>query len=254
MKCRKYGKGRILILLLGFIIGIVFGTWIYTKNNAFVRRFMKCHHNYEVGRRPRSIHEEFQPSLLVFVGMLIEIAEIETRARILYNDWEASAPGKIVFFTIKKTDISSLNNVSISVVHLEGIQSNSKIEIKYLGMLRYITSHHLSRFKWFMLAQHDSFINVDKLSFLRHLNCLKDFILVPERDEMQEGRPKQTSYLFSPGIIISKTFLQKISIYLAHCFQRFSSIQHGDVHTCFEKSFTIDWKQDQQVRHSSKII
>lgn len=116
-----------------------------------------------MGRPPRS---------LVFVGVMTAQKYVDTRAYEIYSTWAQNlvANGSLAFF-VSSTTRSQLQSAQMPLVRLSNVDDSYPPQKKSFSMLKYFYDHLLNEYEWFMRADDDVYLRMDKLEVvLRSLN------------------------------------------------------------------------------------
>lgn len=193
---------------------------------------------------------------LLFVGVITAEKYMETRAKSSYLTWGKSVPGKIFFFTKS----NSTNIANLPIIKLPEIDDSYPPQKKSFRMLKFMYENYLDKFGWFLRADDDVYIKMDKLEeFLRNLNSSKHlYIGQPGFGVKSEFGKLNLSHnecfcMGGPGIIISRETLRTIGPYLDFCFNHLIFTYHEDVEVgrCINKfvniTCTVNYEVSKQV-------
>ncbi len=264
---RNGHKRQTLTIVCAFLLGLNLGFWL-SKNARIVRHVLRCHHRvYLVGKsRPQALDQEVERNTaFLLVGVFVNTEVHERKTGNLYNDFGAEANIKYIFFA-SKTNTSLYNK---QVAYLEGLDAST--EILYLRMFSHVCRQYGDKFEWFMFTESSFFVNIDTVEFLRNLNYSKEHLFLPEgsaSDYRYDGRNNGSRIdiagsnrtkidhtsgetqeyfvsnidivdIFHPGIIMSRSLLQKLSRLTQPCANKRNGFRE-----CFENRVTISWPND----------
>lgn len=194
------------------------------------------------------------PRNLLFVGVMTAQKYVDTRAYEIYSTWAQNllANGSVAFFVSSTTE-SHLGGVQIPLVRLPNVDDSYPPQKKSFSMLKHFFDHYLNQYEWFMRADDDVYVRLDKLEvFLRSLNSSQPLFLgqaglgTPEEyGQLSLGEDDNycmgkaillkvlvLDYIFlllgGPGIIISRETLRRIGPHIDECFRSMLTT-HEDV-------------------------
>lgn len=180
-------RGNWTKVICKFLLGLVAGVVLASQFQSFV--FLStselCSHFKvpPVRRHPlrlenpepsEAVPQEPEGRQLLLVGVMTADKYISTRARAVYETWGQRVPGKILFFTAGKRDNASAtdrDDEQLPVIRLKGVDDSYPPQKKSFMMLKYIYENYGGKFEWFMRADDDVFVRMEKLElFLRNIN------------------------------------------------------------------------------------
>lgn len=129
---------------------------------------------------------------------------ISTRARAVYETWGHLVPGKILFFTAGTQNVTD----ELPVIRLKGVDDSYPPQKKSFMMLKYMYEHYGNQFEWFMRADDDVFVRVERLVlFLRNVNSSRAaFIGQAGKGILVLFDCSMSSYNNSPQLLIGHSF------------------------------------------------
>jgi len=176
-------------------------------------------HHYQ----PRNLNEEYVFKKQLFVAVLTQQAYLKTRAKSLYSTWGKNID-KLIFFVGEDCNISA-DIAYLPIVKLDGIPDQVYPPLKKtFAVMQYMYDHHRSEFSWFMRADDDMYLRVEKLKNLLSQIHPYDRVYMGRagtgrKDDL--GRllllPHEKYCMGGPGIIISTTTLRELGPHLSNC-------------------------------------
>lgn len=112
------------------------------------------------------------PRNLLFVGVMTAQKYVDTRAYEIFSTWAQNLlPNGSVAFFVSSTTESRLSGVQMPLIRLRNVDDSYPPQRKSFSMLKYFYDNLLDQYEWFMRADDDVYVRLDKLEvFLRSLN------------------------------------------------------------------------------------
>ena len=180
-------------------------------------------HNTVNVKRPRTLSEElnFRMRKPLFIGVVTAQKLLPTRANAVNKTWGALAP-KLTFFSSQGKD----GDHGLPVVSLPGVDDTYPPQKKVYRMLKYMHDNYIHEYNWFMRADDDLYVRVEKLiNFLSHLDPNEElYIGQPGFGKLEDlERIKLHSHehycMGGPGVIFSRALLVRLAPHLEDCLR-----------------------------------
>ena len=175
--------------------------------------------------QPRNLNEEYVFKKQLFVAVLTQQAYLKTRAKSLYSTWGKHID-KLIFFVGEDCNISA-DLAYLPIVKLDGIPDQVYPPLKKtFAVMKYMYHHYTSEFNWFMRADDDMYLRVDKLkNLLSQIHPYGHVYMgragTGRKDDL--GRllllPHEKYCMGGPGIIISTATLRELGPHLSNCLE-----------------------------------
>ena len=171
----------------------------------------------------------------LFIGVMTSANYLDTRAKGLNETWASELPGDVEYFVgNSKSFQNKTNQLPIRVLR-EVIDIEYPPQKKVMAMLKYMYKNYIDEYQWFMRADDDVYVRIDKLKgYLQSLDSFGDTVIgqggTGKRREVHKlGLMKHECYcLGGPGVIMSRSVLRKIGPNLDRCLSEVVS-NHEDV-------------------------
>lgn len=166
--CAKMAKNaKILKLFIGIVIG-------YGLSHLIQLNSATCKQNTAVHEEEHNTQNSSQnDGKLLFVGVMTAAKYLENRAQAIQDTWAKNVPGSLVFFSSEASYSKSLPLVS-----LVGIDDSYPPQKKSFAMLKYMHDHFIDQYEWFMRADDDVYVRMDRLeSLLRSVDSRKPWFI-----------------------------------------------------------------------------
>lgn len=226
-------------LFLGLVVSFSFSVW----TSQFVDfPPLRCLHTaartsvakVKDAARPNHIKRELLPRRFIFIAVMTSEKYITTRARGVWETWGRNIPGRLVFFT-GRMNHSSYYKQDMPIIQLDVQDDTYPPQRKSFIMLKYVYENFLQRYKWFIRADDDVYMRIDRLgSYLKRLDSSEDIVIGQpgvgnKREVGKLGLGKNDNFcLGGPGIIMTSNVLKKTGPHLLHCLNETASF-HEDV-------------------------
>lgn len=226
--------------ILGLIFGILCSHLV--KQYFDITQLEECPRTIRIIRKQKPMNPmdliglqdnetiENSDSTLLFVGVMTAEKYLPTRARAVYETWGSDLPGKIAFFSSEYS-----YDESMPLVALPGVDDTYPPQKKSFMMLQYMFDHFGDKFEWFLRADDDVYIRMDKLeNLLRSVDSRKPWFIG------QAGRGNSEEFgllsldndenfcMGGPGVILSRETLKRIAPHLKTCLNSLYTT-HEDV-------------------------
>ncbi|KAK7492406.1 hypothetical protein BaRGS_00016279 [Batillaria attramentaria] len=175
--------------------------------------------------------EDLATSNLLFVGVMTSRRYLRTRAKAIYDTWGSLLNGSIVFFVGEGDNID--DDLPVEILH-DVTDTEYPPQRKSFAMLDFMYRKFGHRFSWFMRADDDLFVDVNRLkTLLRSLDGSFSWYL----GHPGTGRPEEVGQLGLPlgsaycmggtGVLLSRDVLGALSGRLKGCLEK-SVTDHED--------------------------
>nr|XP_027198722.1 chondroitin sulfate synthase 1-like [Dermatophagoides pteronyssinus] len=230
---------------------------ISTKNNDLANTFYSIH-NLTTNRN--NINQNDQRKLLL-IGVMTTKSFLTTRAKTIYETWGHDLNGDILFFTSS----NQKTNSNLPLVALPQVDDSYPPQKKSFFMFKFMNDYFGNHYKFFMRADDDLFVNVERLKqFLESLNNSESIYIgqtgVGNKDEFgQLNLSMHDNFCMGgPGVILSFKSLQKIATNIKYCLQNlYSTHEDVEIGRCLHRfaGISCTWSYDMQnlFHHNSSI-
>ncbi|KRY34703.1 Chondroitin sulfate synthase 1 [Trichinella spiralis] len=212
--------GRPVRRWLLFLIGLGLGILLMRRSAAQCGK--TCTASTVLGKRRQ----------LLFVGVMTAEKYLNTRASTIMRTWAKNLPGRVQFFV---GDGAGRLPSGMPIVRLPGVDDTYPPQKKSLAMLHYIHAKYGDHFDWFLRADDDLYVKVEKLeAFLVQLNSSQPMII----GQTGFGKPfeqgklgldtNQPYCMGGPGVLLSREALRRTAPHVHLCLADFRST-HEDV-------------------------
>ena len=179
--------------------------------------------------RYRYLSNELAPRRLLLVGVVTAQRYLDTRVRGIYQTWGKEAIQVDVglhFYTGQGPGGAS--PTELSIVSLADVEDNQyPPQRKVFAMLRHMYDHHIDTYDFFMRADDDAYVKVDRLlDLLKGVNPAQDIYMGSpgfgrehDQDRIRLGREGQSDRycMGGPGVIFSRSALRRLAPHLNEC-------------------------------------
>ncbi|XP_035690613.1 chondroitin sulfate synthase 1-like isoform X1 [Branchiostoma floridae] len=179
-----------------------------------------------------SIKKQHQNHL--YIGVLTAKKYLQSRAVAVYETWGKQVPGKVEFFSAYDPKHRTPRGIPV-VTNIPGIDDTYPPQKKSFLMLKYMHDFYIDKYEWFIRADDDAYIRVDKLQrFLRLVNSSKPLYIGQSGSGKKNeiGKlglgPSDNYCMGGPGVILSRETLRRIAPHISHCLKNMYS-KHEDV-------------------------
>ena len=165
----------------------------------------------------------------ILVSILTANKFLDTRAKAIYETW-AKREKHVLFFTQSKQ-----LETFLPIIFLPGTDDSYPPQKKSFTMFKFLYDNYLNSYEWFVRADDDVYIKLDKLKiFLKKLDSKKALYIG------QPGlihSPVHPFCMGGPGVILSRETLRRIGPHLNYCYQNLIQTEHEDVEIgrCIQK-------------------
>lgn len=175
----------------------------------------------------------------LFIGVMTAQKYFDQRVIHILNTWGKDADHFLVFFT----SFSSNPNLELPIVYLPTVDDSYPPQKKSFLMLKFIHDHFIDQFDWFMRADDDVFVDVEKLEiFLRQLDPSRPYLI----GQMGLGKMNEFGHLGlndddnfcmgGPGILMSRATLRELVPNIQYCLKHlYSTHEDVEVGRCVHK-------------------
>ncbi|XP_035690669.1 chondroitin sulfate synthase 1-like isoform X1 [Branchiostoma floridae] len=168
----------------------------------------------------------------IYIGVMTARKYLNSRVVAVYETWGKQVPGKVEFFSAYDPKHRTPRGIPV-VTNIPGIDDTYPPQKKSFLMLKYMHDFYIDKYEWFIRADDDVYIRVDKLQkFLRSVNSSKPLYIGQSESSQKNERLSMSSSdsfcLGGPGVILSRETLRRIAPHISHCLKNMYS-KHEDV-------------------------
>ncbi|XP_070543153.1 chondroitin sulfate synthase 3-like [Ptychodera flava] len=179
----------------------------------------------------------------LYVGVLTAGRFLKTRATACNRTWGQGVPDLEFFSQVKTT-----NDWSLPIVTLQNISDDVyPPQQKAFEMLKYMCNHHIHDFNWFLRADDDVYVKVDKLlAFLSQIDHGKMVYIGQPGHGFPEVRHKlgldgHNFCMGGPGVVFSRAALMGLCPHLDQCMAAVVSKEEDvEIGRCVTKHLGIE--------------
>ncbi|KAI0989914.1 hypothetical protein GJ496_006570 [Pomphorhynchus laevis] len=199
------------------------------------------------------INTESLERKLVLVAVMTSAKFVNTRIPVIMDTWFKDIPGKVIFYSSEKT-VAKRN---IPLVRLKGVTDIYPPQKKSFLMMKHLYDNFGNNYEWFMRVDDDMYIKADKLqNFLSSMDSRNAYFIgqpgmgiLSEKGKIGLG-PRDNFCMGGPGMIISKTTLQRFVPHISECLLDLRSL-HEDVEIgrCIRKFANVSCTWNYEMLH-----
>lgn len=171
----------------------------------------------------------------VFIGVMTAKKFLSTRAAVINQTWAQTVPGQMAFFVGDNVALDSEDAVDLPLVRLPRVDDSYPPQKKSFLMLKYMYDNYLDQFEWFVRADDDVYLRMDKLEvFLRSLNSSRPLYVgqaglgTPEEYGMLNLGDEENYCMGGPGIVMSRETVKRVGPHIKECLKNLYT-NHEDV-------------------------
>ena len=172
---------------------------------------------------PQSLKDEYVFKKGVLVGVLTQQEYLATRAKALYETWGKEVD-KLILFVGEDCNISA-DLSHLPIVKLNGVPDQVYPPLKKaFAVMKYMYSHHINEFNWFIRADDDMYLRADKLTdLLSQMNPYEQVYLgragAGRKEDLErlELLPHERYCMGGPGVILSNGAMRGVGPHLDNC-------------------------------------
>ena len=172
---------------------------------------------------PQTLRDEYVFKKGVLVGVLTQQEYLSTRAKALYETWGKEVD-KLILFVGEDCNISA-DLSHLPIVKLEGVPDHVYPPLKKaFAVMKYMYSHHINGFNWFIRADDDMYLRADKLTdLLSRMNPYEQVYLgragAGRKEDLErlELLPHERYCMGGPGVILSNGAMRGVGPHLDNC-------------------------------------
>ena len=200
--------------------------FLYPRNEDPIMDFRDSRRKmFRPGTRtePRSLKDEYIFKKGLLVGVLTQQEYLSTRAKVLYETWGKEVD-KLILFVGEDCNISA-DLSHLPIVKLEGVPDHVYPPLKKaFAVMKYMYSHHVNEFNWFIRADDDMYLRADKLiDLLNRMNPYEQVYLgragAGRKEDLErlELLPHERYCMGGPGVILSNGAMRGVGPHLDNC-------------------------------------
>ena len=176
---------------------------------------------------PQSLNEVLPSRHTIFVAVLTSERNLLSQTYAIQSTW-GGTHDNVTFFVGKNSDVSRAPHF-MTVVKLHDAEEvtteNNRRTLLY-HVVRYISSHLLQQFRWFIIVGDNAYVRTDQLEVL--LNNYDDTynIYLGRPNRHFDKKEEDTFYnanshycIFDTGIILSRGLVRRLSPHLGECMK-----------------------------------
>ena len=184
---------------------------------------------------PQSLKDEYVFKRGVLVGVLTQQEYLATRAKALYETWGKEVD-KLILFVGEDCNISA-DLSHLPIVKLDGVPDHVYPPLKKaFAVMKYMYSHHINEFNWFIRADDDMYLRADKLTdLLSQMNPYEQVYLgragAGRKEDLErlELLPHERYCMGGPGVILSNGAMRGVGPHLDNCL---NAGMHTNMYVC----------------------
>nr|CAB3230901.1 chondroitin sulfate synthase 1-like [Phallusia mammillata] len=157
----------------------------------------------------------------IFVGVITAEKFLGSRSVAVNNTWGTQVD-KVEFFAAQGTP----DKYHVPVVNLEGISDNEyPPQRKMFTMLKHMCQHHVDNYEWFIRADDDVYIRVERLrQFLTQIDGDRMIYMGQPGHGVPEVREKlglngHNFCMGGPGVLFNRKALEALCPHIDHCME-----------------------------------
>lgn len=180
---------------------------------------------YKPGSRsePQSLRDEYVFKKHLLVGVLTQQEYLPTRAKVLYETWGKEVD-KLILFVGEDCNVSA-DLMHLPIVKLKGVPDHVYPPLKKaFAVMKYMYSHHINEFNWFIRADDDMYVRTKNLTDLLHqMNPYERVYLgragTGRKEDLKrlELLPHERYCMGGPGVILSNGAMRGVGPHLDNC-------------------------------------
>ena len=212
--------------LLGFYLPEFIGVTVQIKLQAFPVLLTQYLYNAPNETKNR----EF-----LYVGVVAAEHLLPTRAHAVHTTWGAHA-SKLTFFSMLSPGNNYPEKAGLDVVALPGVDDTYPPQKKVFMMLKYMHDNFIDDYDWFMRADDDVYLRVDKLmKFLSRFNASEGLYIgqpgMGKKEDLARIKLKEDEHycMGGPGIIYSRGALKRLVPHIEDCMKNVVVSYNEDV-------------------------
>lgn len=172
---------------------------------------------------PQTLREEYVFKKGLLVGVLTQQEYLPTRAKALYETWGKEVD-KLILFVGEDCNISA-DLMHLPIIKLEGVPDHIYPPLKKaFAVMKYMYSHHINEFNWFIRADDDMYVRTEKLTdLLNRMNPYERVYLgragAGRKEDLKrlELLPHERYCMGGPGVILSNGAMRGVGPHLDNC-------------------------------------
>lgn len=212
--------------LLGFYLPHLIGVTVQIQLQAFP--VIVTQYLYQ------SVNETKDREFL-YVGVVAAEHLLPTRAHAVHSTWGAHA-SKLSFFSKLSPGNKYPKQAGLDVIALPGVDDTYPPQKKVFMMLKYMHDNFIDDYDWFMRADDDVYVRVDKLmKFLSRFNASEGLYIgqpgMGKKEDLQRIKLNEDEHycMGGPGIIYSRGALKKMVPHIEDCMKNVVVSYNEDV-------------------------
>ncbi|KAJ8683621.1 hypothetical protein QAD02_019413 [Eretmocerus hayati] len=192
---------------------------------------------------------------LLFVGVMTAKKYLGSRARAVHESWGSDIPGSLSFYSSEDSR-PPIDYPNLPLVALPKVDDSYPPQKKSFLMLQHMWREHGSDYEWFLRADDDLYVRMDRLEkLLRSIDSKKPlYIGQAGRGNSEEFGLLSLEYdenfcMGGPGVLLSRETLKRIVPHIKYCLSNLYTT-HEDVELgrCVRKFAGISCTWSYEVR------
>lgn len=181
------------------------------------------------GRPPAHLSSEFTVRGRILIGVITAQKYLETRAKAVHDTWakEIGPASKIVFYVGEECDTSAPSLADMAIVCLRNVSDATyPPQRKVFAALQHMYRYHGNSYHWFVRADDDVYIRVQRLdTLLGRLDPNEKIYLgragVGRRQDVKrlQLRSSERYCMGGPGVVLSRASLAGVAPHLGRCLK-----------------------------------
>lgn len=194
--------------------------------------------------------ESTNSSFLLFTGVMTADVFLNTRAVGVYETWGKHLRGRIAFFSAENSTQPE-KYPYLPVVRLKGVDDVYPPQLKAYEMLRYMWKNYGRYFEWFLRADDDVYVRVDKLKeFLQTIDSSIPFYIGqpgrgnPDKKDLLGLGEFDNFCMGGPGVIFSRGMLALMYPHIDRCIKDLNTTEEDvELGLCIRRylNFQCTW-------------
>ncbi|XP_058803787.1 chondroitin sulfate synthase 1 [Phymastichus coffea] len=230
-------RGSLSSGLLGLAAGLLLGLLLLGQQQPQRPRPQARAGNASTRRAPpgQGQPEEDEQGGLLYVGVMTASKYLETRARAVHESWAREVPGRVGFYSSADSR-PPRSYPQLPLVALGGVDDSYPPQKKSFLMLQHMWQRYGQRYEWFMRADDDVYVRMDRLEeLLRSVDARRRarYIGQAGRGNSHEFGLLSLEYdenfcMGGPGVLLSREALRRVVPHIGYCLRNLYTA-HEDV-------------------------
>ena len=170
-----------------------------------------------------TLRDEYVFKKTLLVGVLTQQEYLPTRAKVLYETWGKEVD-KLILFVGEDCNVSA-DLMHLPIVKLKGVPDHVYPPLKKaFAVMKYMYTHHINEFNWFIRADDDMYVRTKNLTdLLLQMNPYERVYLgragTGRKEDLKrlELLPHERYCMGGPGVILSNGAMRGVGPHLDNC-------------------------------------